>query len=71
MSRDYRAKRLARELDIPYTEALRRIREWDAQGNDDEDELSFPDVLGPAIHAIAMQAVAPKPIVGPETTEVR
>lgn len=27
MSRDYRAKRLARELDIPYTEALRRVRQ--------------------------------------------
>jgi hypothetical protein len=31
VSRDYRAKRLARQLDIPYAEALRRIREQDAQ----------------------------------------
>lgn len=27
MSRDYHAKRLAKELDIPYAEALRRVRQ--------------------------------------------
>jgi hypothetical protein len=38
MSRDYRAKRLARELDIPYTMALRHIREEAAEAAPTEPE---------------------------------
>jgi hypothetical protein len=68
MSRDYPASLSPWQAYIPHTEALRRTREQDIQDNDNEEELSFPDGLGPAIHAIAMRAVAPKPIVGPETT---
>jgi hypothetical protein len=42
MSRDYHAKRLARDLDIPYAMALRRIR----AAQDVTGELESPDSPG-------------------------
>lgn len=42
MSRDYRAKRLMRELGIPYAEALRRVRAAAAAAGDGGELDSWP-----------------------------
>lgn len=43
MSRDYRAKRLAREQNIPYAEALRRVRAADQRPLEDPDRPEEAD----------------------------